>query len=79
MAFRGDDFIGKSDNGKRSIVYETHDDFDPTEWADARTAAATSLTALDTWMSANGRGTWWSSRPSGWREGMRAALLDLAP
>jgi len=81
------DAIGSSDKDmssgavKRIIGVQTHIDVPPGEWADCRSAAATSLTAFRAWIAASslpaGVRSWWAARPDAQVEATRQGALLL--
>jgi hypothetical protein len=83
MADRASDWILEIDRAtaggvKRRLVYAQHVEIPTSAWGDMRTAAGTSLSALDSWFSTYSGGAWnawWSSWSATEREGARQALL----
>jgi hypothetical protein len=87
MAKRDDDLQARYDKDKtgggilRIVQVCQHEEFSGSEWAGARSAAASGLSSLDSWYANCGdsaRAAWWAGKPSSYREDMRQAMLGLA-
>ena len=64
----------------RSVGLATHDEYPASEWSGVRSAAVTSLVALDAWYAACGdadRAAWWIAMPAGTRAKYRDGILIL--
>ena len=83
MADRADDFILSIDieaGGaiKRRLAYQQHVDIPAADWPAMRSAAATSLAALDAWFASYQSGAWhpwWDNFTTGQAEHARQAIL----
>ncbi len=66
---------------KRIVRVGEHEEFSNSEWSAVRSAAATSLAALDNWYANCGdsaRANWWAAKSSTYREDLRQAILGLS-
>jgi len=81
MAVHGPDYTAHTDGPKREIRYQEEHPIPAERWTAERAAAATSLAAwLSYLQTADAPGySWLSAKPGSVQEGLRAALLSLAP
>lgn len=65
----------------RTVGTGQHDEYTAAEWSGVRSAAVTSLAALDAWYAACGdtaRADWWAALPAGLRAKYRDGILLLS-
>jgi hypothetical protein len=88
MGVRVEDIVATTDKDTgsgiltRSVHVRQDEVYSAAEWSAVRTAAATSLAALDAWYAGLQdvpRRTWWAGLPTATREQLRQAVLTLAP
>ncbi len=81
MAVHGPDYIGKTDGPMREVRWQEEHPIPAERWTAERAAAATSVASwLSYLQTADPPGyAWLAAKPGSVQEGLRGALLSLAP